>query len=129
MASNGSDRRGLLSAGGVLSIVAGAFEVIAGGIMVVLASLGIPLRLWLLPFHLRFEGAWGMAVVSIGLIIVGGLLLVLGIIAIIGGASAIKRNSFGLSLAGAICALPSVILGILAVIFVALAKREFENGD
>ena len=34
MVSNGSDRGGLLSAGGVLSIVAGVFELIAGGIMV-----------------------------------------------------------------------------------------------
>jgi hypothetical protein len=53
-------------------------------------------------------------------------LLALGIVAIIGGVSAIRRKSFGLSLAGAICALPSNILGILAVIFVSVSKREFE---
>ena len=53
---------------------------------------------------------------------------VLDIVAIIGGISAIKRKRFGLSLAGAVCALPSVILGILAVIFVALGKREFGAG-
>jgi hypothetical protein len=50
---------------------------------------------------------------------------VLGIVAIIGGISAIRRKWFALSLAGAIGALPSVILGILAIIFVALGKREF----
>jgi len=65
--------------------------------------------------------------------ITGGLLLALGILAVTGGISAIKTKSFGLSLAGAICALPSGLLGILAVIFVALGKREFgaerkENG-
>ena len=126
MASNGNDRGGLLSAGGVLSIVAGAFEVIAGGIMVALVSLGIPLRLSLLPFPPRFGGACNMAVVSIVLIIMGGLLLVLGILAIVGGISAIRRKSFGLSLAGAICALiPLNLLGLLAVIFVSLGKREF----
>jgi hypothetical protein len=55
-------------------------------------------------------------------------LIVLGIIAIVGGVSALRRKSFGLSLAGAICGLPSFfwILAILAVIFVAMGKREFE---
>jgi len=51
----------------------------------------------------------------------------LGIIAIVGGVSAIKRHSFGLSLAGAICALlPLNAFGVLAVIFVSLGKGEFE---
>jgi len=129
MASNGNDRGGLLSAGGILSIVAGVFELIAGGIMVALVSFSIPLRLWLSSFLPGgwFEHSW--AVVPIWLIIMGGLLLVLGIIAIVGGVSALRRKSFGLSLAGAICALLSVPLGILAVIFVSLGKREFEAGS
>ena len=78
----------------------------------------------------------------------------MGVVAIVGGVSALRRKSFGLSLAGAICALPAgffgavpisvvspvsvvspasviyglvpVILGILAIIFVALSKGEFE---
>jgi hypothetical protein len=126
MAFNGNDRGGLLTAGGVLSIVVGAFEVIGGGIMVALVSLRMPLRLLLLPFH---RGVWFehiLPVIPPWLIIVGGLLLILGILAIVGGISAVRRKSFGLSLAGAICALPSNILGILAVIFVSLSKREFE---
>ena len=50
-----------------------------------------------------------------------------------GGVSAIRQKRFGLSLVGAIAALASGLLGILAVIFVALGKREFgaerkENG-
>jgi len=119
-------RGGLLSAGGILSIIVGAFEVIGGGMMVTLVSLGIPLRPWLLQCLPRFGGTCNMAVVPIWSIIVGGLLLVLGIIAIVGGVSAIRRKSFGLSLAGAICALiPLNLLGLLAVIFVSLGKREF----
>jgi len=135
MASNGNSRGGLLTAGGALSIVAGAFEVIGGGIMVALVSLGIPLRLWLSSFlpgildgGYGFEHIW--TVVPIWLTIIGGLLLVLGIIAIVGGVSAIRRKSFDLSLAGAICALiPLNLLGLLAVIFVALGKREFGARD
>lgn len=126
MASNGNDRGGLLTAGGILSIVGGAFEVIGGGIIVGLtACTRILLRLALLPFH---PGDWFERIIPLiptWLIIVGVPLLVLGIIAIVGGVSALRRKMFGLSLAGAICALPSGILGILAVIFVSLAKREF----
>jgi hypothetical protein len=60
------------------------------------------------------------------LIVVGVPLFALGIVAIVGGVSALRRRSFGLSLAGAICALPLAPLGILAVIFVSVSNREFE---
>jgi hypothetical protein len=125
MASNGNNRGGLLTAGGILSIIGGASEVIGGGIMVALVSFGIPLRLALLPFH---PGGWFehiIPVIPTWLIIVGVSIIVLGILAIVGGISALRRKSFGLSLAGAICALPLKPLGILAVIFISLAKREF----
>jgi len=126
MVSSDSHRSGLLTAGGVLSIVGGAFEVVGGAIMVGLviahrellrlgSTRGYP-GIFLEPFG---------AVDLIWLIIVGVPIFALGIVAIIGGVSAIRRNNFGLSLAGTICALPSVPLGILAVIFVALGKREF----
>jgi len=53
---------------------------------------------------------------------------VLGIVAIVGGISAIRRKSFGLSLAGAICCFPSSgFFSILAIIFVVLGKREFRK--
>jgi len=122
-------RGGLLSAGGILSIIVGAFEVIGGGMMVALVNLSIPFRLWLSSFLSGVPGAWheySWTVVPIWPMIMGGVLLVLGIIAIVGGVSAIRRKSFGLSLAGAICALiPLNLLGLLAVIFVSLGKREF----
>jgi hypothetical protein len=123
-------RGGLLSAGGILSIIVGAFEVIGGGVMVALVCLSIPLRLWLSSFLPGVPGFWheySWAVFPIlSIIIIGGVLLVLGIIAIVGGVSAIRRKNFGLSLAGAICALiPLNLLGLLAVIFVSQGKREF----
>ena len=119
-------RGGLLSAGGILSIIVGAFEVIGGGMMLALISLSVPLRLWFLPFTPRFWFGHSIGAIPIWLIIAAGLLLVLGIIAIAGGVSAVRRGSFGLSLAGVICALiPLNLLGLLAVIFVSLGKREF----
>jgi hypothetical protein len=129
MASNGNKRSGLLTAGGILSIIGGAFEVIGGVIMVVLPmGIRILLRLALLPLH---PGGWLeriIPVIPFWSIIVGVPLIVLGIIAIVGGISALRRENFGLSLAGAICALPTKILGVLAIIFVSLSKKEFEAG-
>ncbi|OGN97812.1 MAG: hypothetical protein A2Z77_01985 [Chloroflexi bacterium RBG_13_51_36] len=134
MASNGS-KGGLLTAGGILSIVGGALEVI-GGLVIVALAIGarILLRLGLPPMH---PGDWFehvmpfIPVIPMWLVVVGGPLLVLGVVAIVGGVSAVRRQSFGLSLAGAICALPSptIPLGILAVIFVSLSRREFEAGN
>jgi hypothetical protein len=129
MASNSSDRLGFLSAGGVLSIVAGAFEINGGGTMLASAGLGVQFRLW--DFAL-YPGIWFEHIIpadSPWLIVMGGLLVVLGIIAIVGGIWALRRRSFGLSLAGAVCVLPLGILGILAIVCIAMARRAFETGD
>jgi hypothetical protein len=130
MTSSGDSRSGLLTAGGVLSIVAGALEVI-GGLMIGVLTIGIRIlvRLEIIPPH---PGDWFghvlpfMPVIPFWLAIFGVPLFALGIVAIVGGVSAVRRGNFGLSLAGAICALPSILLGILAVIFVSVSKKEFE---
>ena len=145
MESSGSYRSGLLTAGGILSIIGGAFEVAGGAVALGLVVAHRELFGLAPPgthagFYFGYFGRF-VPVDLISLIIVGAPILALGIVAIIGGVSAIRRKNFGLSLAGAICALPSVIfglylagaisalasliLGILAVIFVALGKREF----
>jgi hypothetical protein len=96
--------------GGILAIIAGAFQVIVG---IVIAALG-------------GIGGWfiGMGWLSV----IGAPLIVLGIVAIVGGIYALKRNTWGLALAGSICALvgPWFLLGILAIIFVSLGKGEFK---
>jgi len=143
MASDGANRRGLLTAGGILSIVAGV-SLISGGVLVVVVLLGYIWRggyfaggiaadmlLWFVPL-LRYLPAdllqpFGINVFTL-VEIIGVCAGVVGIIALAGGISSIRRKSFGLSLAGAICAIPSVPSGILAVIFVALGKREFGRG-
>ncbi|MFU8796463.1 MAG: hypothetical protein ACNA7X_04115 [Dehalococcoidia bacterium] len=131
------DRGGLLSAGGVLTIIVGALEIIAGGLVVALTTLGCcPLALPYCASPPGLETALSPEVGSLGccavtplcMTIVGVILVVLGIIAIAGGVSALRRKSFGLALAGAICTLPSVIFGVLAVIFVSLGREEFEAG-
>jgi hypothetical protein len=135
MATHSSSRSGLLDAGGVLSILGGLLELIVGSIVLSIATpimIGSPLptvphfswmpdlEIWLVFFTTR-------------VIIVAILILVMGAVGIAGGISALRRKSYSLSLAGATCILPTVLFGILAVIFTALSKREFgvetkENG-
>jgi hypothetical protein len=128
MASNGESRGGLLTAGGVLSIIGGLLELIGGGVVMgvgIQNIVGGPF--WFIPEIPWFPGKEIVAgVIPAIIIIVGIVILALGAIGVAGGISALNRKSFGLSLAGAICILPTTILGILAVIFVSVSKREFE---
>jgi len=128
MTSDGSNRSGLLTAGGVLSIVAGVLEVILGGLAAVaLAILRVLFGAALFPFSPDPRFGHAMGLVPFWSVIVGVPLFALGVVAIIGGVYAIRRRVFGLALAGAICALiPLNPLGLLAVIFVAVSKREFQ---
>jgi len=60
---------------------------------------------------------------------IGGGLIALGAVALVGGICALRRRMWGLALAGAICALfPLVVVpvGVLAIVFVSLGKKEFE---
>ena len=139
MASNGGHRRGLLTAGGILSIVGGASEAAGAVIMVCLTIATRELLTRVSPYP--YPGIiWPISA--------GVFIFAMGIVAIIGGVSAMRGKKFGLSLAGAICcALPSVIngimnlfglslagfiwvlpgliLGIPAIIFISLSKKEF----
>ena len=146
MESSGNSKGGLLTAGGISSIIAGIYLIIIGLLLAdiipashpladffmdlqieifFLLSLLLGLPLLVLPGDL----AGGMMYAFMGTISELLLLVcngVLGIMAVVGGISAIKRKWFRISLAGAICAVPSVIPGILAVNLVVLGKRAFK---
>jgi hypothetical protein len=68
---------------------------------------------------------WYASMGTVSELLISFCVVVVGIMAVIGGISTIRRKWFSISLAGAIAALPSVILGIPAVNFVVLGKREF----
>ncbi len=74
-------------------------------------------------------GFLGMPFLSaiIGLVIIP--IIILGVVSIVGGIFALRRERWGWALAGAICALvpPLGILGILAIIFVILSQDEFKG--
>lgn len=118
------ERGGLLSAGGILSITVGAAQVIIGGVIAAISGLNISLWLPDLPYFGDLFNIIGT--IPIVAVIIGVSFIALGIIAVVGGVAATKRSNFGLALAGAICALPSGTLGVLAVIFISLARGEFE---
>ena len=100
---------------GILTIIAGALQII-GGLALTL----------ILPYFIVASGSDVFKSAIIGIGALGIPIIVLGIIAIVGGIYAIKRRLWGLALVGAIIALaPSSILGILAIIFVAISKKEF----
>ena len=96
---------------GILSIVAGGVQIIAG---IVIAAVGALATFWI-------GGLGGIA---------GFPVVALGVVAIIGGICSLRRKAWGLALAGAICAvfIPHVtaVVGILAVIFVASSRKEFK---
>ncbi len=119
------ERGGLLSAGGILSIIVGVLEVVAGAMIIafteVMETIG---AFWYSA--VPYFGEYGIGATATVVIIIGAVLVVLGILAIVGGISAVRRKSLGLSLVGAICALlPLNVLGLLAVIFVSLGRIEF----
>jgi len=101
------------TAAGILCIIAGTISVIFCIVVVVFGSI--------IGAFFGFEVVWGWSTFAIPLII-------LGIIAIVGGIYAVRRKIWGLALVGSICALfgPWAILGIPAIIFVILGKGEFE---
>jgi len=71
-----------------------------------------------------FELYWGVHPFPAYVIML--ILLCCSSLSIVGGILAVRRKNYKASLAGAICALPTVLFGILSVIFVAMRKNEFE---
>lgn len=107
---------------GVLEIIAGALDLAFGLVLLllggtlsgILAASGAPAILSWFPFPILVGAATP--------------LFVLGTFAIVGGSFAIRRRSWPLALAGAICALfpPQLtLLGAVAIVFIVLGKDEF----
>ncbi len=108
------------TAGGILSIIAGAWNLLIG----IGAVLGTAFLTDIL------DTVTGGAAIGVGL---GTGLIILGLISIIGGIFALVRRVWVFALVGAIAAVfPSplvfpMLLGVLALIFVAIAHPEFRQ--
>jgi hypothetical protein len=94
---------------GILTIIGGICGIAVGA---VLATVGT-------AFLLGIPGLELMAGIGAGIIGIG-------VVALIAGIFTLRRKSWGFALAGAILALfPIIPLGVLAIIFVSLGKKEF----
>jgi hypothetical protein len=99
-------RTGKPVVGGILGIIAGAIN-FAGGIILIADGATVDSVNWS----------------EMGL---GQALVILGILAIVGSSVAIARRNFILSIIGGVCALPPLLLGIPALLLIALSHEEFD---
>ena len=102
--------------GGVLTLVAGIVGLVSG-LMFMLTGENIATAL---TFPTTITALNGLPT------------LILGIIALAGGAVAMRKRAFGFAVAGAVLSIVAtlnlgivIILGILGIIFIAMGKREF----
>ena len=104
---------------GILDVIAGIFALMGGLVLVVLGSAGTG--------FLSYFGFGMLQLAPLALLLATGIpLLLLGILALVGGIYALRRKMWGLALAGSIATvLFSQIFGILAIIFIALSEDEF----
>ncbi len=101
---------------GILSIISGAFGIILG----VAALTGATV------FNTIFTSIFG-TLTAAPLFVGGGVAIVLGIVAVIGGALALQKRAWGMALAGAILSVIVMpVTGVLSLIFLAIGKRDFD---
>jgi hypothetical protein len=117
--SSASSKSAALAVGGVLVIICGILGVVGG-----LANL----------FKGAAAPAFGDDLDHIFAIATGAVQLILGPIAIVGGAYALKQRKFALAVFGAVCgllaALPlclGVFLGLAAIVLIVVSRGEFDE--
>lgn len=119
-------RTALPIAGGILTLIGGIIGIIIGIFTIVLAGL----------FGSWMDMFGGMMPDVTGIMFALGILgTVLCLIAIIGGAYAMMRKMWAMSLVGAICAIIGgiftgyipMIFGIIGVILIGISKPEFQS--
>ena len=100
--------------GGILIIIAGLLEIVYGGMMAVggSAANSIPVV--------------GDDIGNI-LAVCGAILIILGLVALLGGVFALQRKSFGLAVLGGILGLAGwFIPALIGLILVAISREEFK---
>jgi len=112
------------TAGGVLCIVAGVLGLVGNIFWLVFGGIfGSTIMRDLFPSS-AWQG-WGWPLIIIGIFSLFSILI--NIMAIVGGIFAIQRKHWGWALAGGICAvIASRIMGIVALVFIAISRKEFK---
>jgi len=117
------DRTWMPLVAGILSIVAGSLSLLGS----VIASIG--LGVFFTSTYWTGPGTADLPTVIIWMLFFLPYFII-SAVSIAGGVYAIRKRYWGLALAGAICALLTVWawpLGVVAIVFVALSKSEFNR--
>lgn len=111
------------TAAGILDIVAGSIGLLCCLFMAMLFGLFS----MLMPSNGADVTCLPMAIMAVIFVPIALFVLAAAILAIIGGIYALRRQKWGLALAGSIGALFGItVIGIVAIIFTAISKSEFE---
>jgi hypothetical protein len=115
--------------GGILNIISGSCHLLAAlGVviaLIVIASLGQAVVLDEMWRELGRQGM-GFGFLIFILAITTIFLVAIGILSLLGGIFALKRKNWGLALAGSIASIfGSSVIGILALVFIAMSRDEF----
>lgn len=112
------------------SIVAGILDIVVGALDL-LGVLGLVIAMFVIgtPDLFSEQDIYPLTVGQLNGILgaFAGYLFIMGVMAIIGGIFAVQRKLWGLALAGAIATtLTSTVVGVVSIIFTAMAKEEFD---
>jgi hypothetical protein len=113
------------TAAGILNIITGSISALGAiGLVIALFAIGnINITRYLPPADAPFIAP----LVSTILVVLLIISIIEAVFPIIGGIYALQRRKWGWALAGSVIAiLGTFLLGVLATIFVAMAKEEFE---
>ncbi|MBN1367005.1 MAG: hypothetical protein JW967_03670 [Dehalococcoidales bacterium] len=116
---------------GILSIVSGFFGLLYGALYIVMIffmdnMFNFIAEVESTPFTKGFDSMFDFVYILYGTM--GVVIILIGILAIIGGVYSIKRKYWGLGLAAAIAATITFFpCGIAAIILISLGKSEFDH--
>ena len=108
---------------GILNVITGSLMLI-GSILLIIGYLCFTSGITVIPGIEAYPAAWIAPTV---IIILAVYTFVIGVLSLIGGIYALQRRKWGLALTGSIAAIfGSQLFGILATIFTAMSRNEFE---
>lgn len=105
--------------GGILNIICGAADILGGIVLIIMGAVSGLIT----QFASADIPAWVLIIIFS---VVGVFMVILGLIALIGGVYALRRKIWGMALAGSIISFFIIWpLGIASIVFIALSKKEF----
>jgi len=121
------ERTWMPTAAGILNVISGAFFLFGG--ITILGLLGQPMAVsWAsyAMYSMGLSGTPSTSFVTTFIVTLATALIIPGVVSILGGIYSIKRSIWGLALAGFISTfLSTILLGIPAIVFTAISKKEF----